>query len=120
MCLFCKINKKEIKAYTIFEDNNWHCFLDINPTENGHLLIVSKQHLVEIDELSYELWSDLQENIKLNKKNLINKLHCDGVTIIQNNGYGQDIEHFHVHLVPKYIRKQGKIGLDEIQQKIRI
>ncbi len=120
MCLFCKINEKEIKSYTIFENNNWHCFLDINPSSNGHLLIVSKKHLVTVDELDQELWNSLHEVIKLNKENLINKLNCDGITIVQNNGHGQDIKHFHVHLIPKYINQPDKLSLEEIYEKTRI
>ena len=30
------------------------------------------------------------------------KLHCDGMTVIQNNDYGQEIKHYHVHLTPRY------------------
>ena len=33
----------------------------------------------------------------------MNKLNCDGVTLIQNNKYKQEVKHYHLHLIPKYI-----------------
>ena len=32
------------------------------------------------------------------------KLWCDGLTIAQNNGFGQEIKHFHIHLTPRYVK----------------
>ena len=34
------------------------------------------------------------------------KLHCDGMTIAQNNEYGQEVKHFHIHVVPRYENDQ--------------
>jgi len=50
-CLFCKIIQKQIPAYTIAEDNNCLAFLDINPTVEGHALVVTKKHAENITKL---------------------------------------------------------------------
>lgn len=102
-CLFCKIMKGEIPAKTIYEDEMTKVFLDIDPNTNGHLLIVPKAHqqnIFDIDELF------ITNALKLIRTKLYpmlkEKLNCDGLTILQNNDYGQEIKHFHIHLIPRY------------------
>ena len=41
------------------------------------------------------------------------KLGCDGITLIQNNGISQDVKHFHLHLVPKY-NNSKKMDIDDV------
>lgn len=101
-CIFCKIIKGEIPSYTIYEDEFIKCFLDINPSTNGDLLIVPKKH--------YENILDIEENLvihihKVSKKIyhiLKERLNIDGLTLVQNNFYGQEIKHYHLHLTPRY------------------
>ena len=50
-CIFCKIINKEINASTIYEDNNWLVFLDVNPIVEGHCLIIPKKHCETIFDL---------------------------------------------------------------------
>ena len=49
--------------------------------------------------------------------NLEDKLGCNGITLIQNNGISQDVKHFHLHLVPKY-NKIEKMDIEEVFNKI--
>ena len=53
-CIFCKIVNKEISAEIIFEDDLICCFLDIDPINQGHVLIIPKKHYLDIDELDRE------------------------------------------------------------------
>lgn len=43
-CVFCKIVKKEIPAYIIYEDDHFLAFLDIHPQSPGHAQVIPKQH----------------------------------------------------------------------------
>ncbi len=43
-CIFCKIVKKEIPAYIVYEDENFLAFLDIHPQSPGHTQVIPKQH----------------------------------------------------------------------------
>jgi len=108
-CLFCKIMKGEIPAKTIYEDDIVKVFMDISPLANGHLLVVPKIHQENI--------LDIDENFILHALNIIKKelypllketLNCDGLTIKENNFYGQDIKHFHIHLIPRYENDEYK------------
>lgn len=102
-CLFCKIMKGEIPAKTVYEDDMAKVFMDINPLSNGHLLIVPKKHqenILDIDEeFIIHAFALIRENLYPLLKD---KLKCDGLTIQENNFYGQDIRHFHIHLIPRY------------------
>ncbi len=113
-CLFCEIAMGNIDSYTIYEDDIVKCFLDINPRENGHLLIIPKQHFLDLDDIDEKTMVYLFKiSIKM-KKLLEERLQCDGVMIMQNNGSLQEIKHFHLHLVPDYKNAKKNIPIDVI------
>ena len=109
-CIFCKINKKEIPSYTIYEDDDFRAFLDINPITNGHVLVVPKKHYENMFELEDNMVPKIYEVAKKIYKIMKEKLDCEGLTLIQNNGLGQDVKHYHLHLIPRYAH-------DEIEYK---
>ena len=118
-CLFCKIIKGDIPSYKIYEDDYVYAFLDINPDSNGHTLVIPKKHILDVDTMDNETIVKLFEVVKKIKKLLEEKLNCDGITLIQNNGDVQEVKHFHIHLKPYYNKKQKKIDIETIFKKIR-
>ena len=101
-CIFCKIVDGTIPSNTIYEDDLVKVFLDINPNTNGHMLIIPKKHIVTVEELDSELATHILEVEKKMYTLLKEKLHIEGLTIVQNNDLGQDVKHYHVHLIPRY------------------
>lgn len=101
-CLFCKIANNEVKSDTIFEDNIIKIILDINPSTNGHALIITKKHYNNIMEIDSETIIHIKEVIKEIYEELKQKLNCEGLTIITNTELGQTIKHLHFHLIPRY------------------
>lgn len=101
-CIFCKIIKGEIPSMTIYEDDVVKVFLDINPTTNGDTLIVPKKHIENMLDLDYKTLSHIHKISKEIYNVLREKLNIDGLTLVQNNFYGQEIKHYHVHLIPRY------------------
>ena len=104
-CLFCKIIKGEIPSYTIYEDELVKVFLDINPTNNGHMLIVPKNHILDIDSIDHKTLLHVIKIARKMKKLLEEKMGALGVSFIQNNGIAQEIKHVHLHLKPFYKKK---------------
>ena len=101
-CIFCKIIKGDIPSYTVYEDDDFKAFLDINPITNGHVLLVPKTHYKDLFEIPEEMIMKIYKAVlKINDK-LKDKLDMEGLTLIQNNGLGQDVKHYHLHLVPRY------------------
>lgn len=115
-CLFCKIIRGEIPSYTVYEDDIVKAFLDVNPNSDGHILVIPKKHyenlfdtpnddiIYMIDTIKTKIYPLLQE-----------KLNIDGLTICQNNDFGQDIRHYHIHLIPRYMYDKFKCVFDNNQ-----
>lgn len=103
-CIFCKIANGEVPSNTLFEDENFRVILDLGPAAKGHALILPKEHARDIYELSQETASKVFVLAKRMAARMAEKLHCDGLNVVQNNGEiaGQTVAHFHIHLIPRY------------------
>ena len=106
-CLFCKIIKGDIPCYKIFENDYVLAFLDINPDSDGHTLIVPKKHFIDLDDIDNDYLTEIYKSAKIVKKLLEEKLDCDGMSLLQNNGNVQESKHFHLHLKPQYKDKNS-------------
>ncbi len=99
-CIFCEGIEE---THILLQTENYKVVLDIDPIQSGHLLIISKQHFMDVRELSDSL---ILELFKLQKRiiNIFEKhFSVDGVSVIQNNGTIMDEgTHFHIHLIPRY------------------
>ena len=105
-CIFCKIANGEIPSATVYEDSICRVILDVNPANKGHALIIPKEHFDNIYSMDAEtaakIFTIATEGAKAQKA----ELNPDGLNILQNNGEaaGQTVFHFHMHLVPRYIK----------------
>lgn len=117
-CLFCKIINNEIPSSTVYEDDLIKVFLDINPTTNGHMLIIPKKHHVNVMDIDEDVVSHALKVIREKLYPMLKKnLGCDGLTIVQNNEYGQEVKHYHIHLIPRY---QDDLVSDSYNKEILI
>ncbi|MGL5066235.1 MAG: HIT family protein [Sarcina sp.] len=101
-CIFCKIINRDISAYIIYEDEDIISFLDIEPINEGHILIAPKKHYLDAEELPDEL---LCKIILLSKRILIalkKVYNPNGYSIMQNGGEFNDIGHYHMHIFPRF------------------
>ena len=116
-CIFCKIINGEIPSYTIFEDDLIKIFLDINPSSNGHCLVIPKKHFVDINDIDSEYLNHIFTVVKEILPILESKLNYDGISLCQNNGFVQEVKHFHLHLIPKY-KNSKKLSVEEVYKII--
>jgi histidine triad (HIT) family protein len=112
-CIFCKINKGDIPSYTIYEDDDFRVFLDINPVTNGHCLLVPKKHYDTMFDLNEEMVSKMYGIAKKIYELEKEKLGIDGFTLYNNNYHGQDVKHYHLHLIPRYINDEVHVDSNE-------
>lgn len=121
-CLFCKIMNGEIPSKKIYEDDKVYAFLDINPNSNGHVLLIPKKHYVTVLDIDKDFIGYALEVIQEKLYPLLKtKLGIDGLTISQNNFLGQDVKHYHIHLIPRYDKNnplKEKIDVEKIYQKL--
>lgn len=118
-CIFCKINNKEIPSYTVYEDNVVRVMMDINPVTNGHLLIIPKAHFVNLTDMPVDVLAHIQSVAKDMFKLLEEKLNIDGLTLCQNNNYGQEVKHYHLHLIPRYKNDNLKMTSDSNKDDVK-
>lgn len=103
-CIFCKIIKKKIPCYQIYEDDNFLAFLDIQPISKGHTLIIPKKHYNTFEETPSDLLEKIMPIIQKIGIALKKSLAADGFNIGLNNGQaaGQLILHTHFHIIPRF------------------
>jgi len=111
-CVFCKIRDGQIPSMKIYEDERTLVFMDINPLNAGHCLVVTRTHAPTIWDAAEE---DLQAAITSAKKvalALRQAVKPDGLNMLQANGAAafQSVPHFHLHLIPRW-NNDGK-GFD--------
>ena len=124
-CLFCNIINGKIPTNTIYEDEVVKVFMDISPVNEGHLLIIPKKHYQNLFDVDKDTLLTMIQVIQEKLYPLLKeKLNIDGLTISQNNDYGQEIKHFHIHVIPRYqndsfpLTNPNMASLDTIYEKL--
>jgi histidine triad (HIT) family protein len=111
-CVFCKIRDGQIPSLKIAEDDRTLAFMDINPLNSGHCLVITKAHSPTLYEAELE---DLHAAIATAQRVALairDGLKPDGLNMLQANGAAafQSVPHFHLHLIPRW-NNDGK-GFD--------
>ena len=102
-CVFCKIVAGEIPSFKLFEDEATLAFMDINPANEGHALVIPKEHAPDLYAVSDEALARTSVTAKRVAAALARTLNPDGLNIVQCNGAAaaQSVMHFHVHVLPR-------------------
>lgn len=105
-CIFCKIAREEIASDKIYENDNFFSIFDHAPHTKGHALIISKKHFKNVLDMSNTLGAEFLEAIKKTFLKLTEKYEAEGFNVVINTNKvaGQEVEHFHAHILP---RKEG-------------
>jgi histidine triad (HIT) family protein len=103
-CVFCKIRDGQIPSMKIFEDDKTLVFMDINPLNAGHCLVITKAHTPNLFEAEI---ADLQAAIATAQRvglAIRDALKPDGLNMLQANGAAalQSVLHYHLHLIPRW------------------
>ena len=111
-CVFCKLRDGQIPSMKIFEDDMTIAFMDINPINSGHCLVITKAHAANLYEADV---TDLQAAMATAQRVAVairDGLKPDGLNMLQANGPAafQSVLHFHLHLIPRW-NNDGK-GFD--------
>lgn len=135
-CIFCKIIKKEIPAYFIYEGKQISAFLDINSLNKGHILLVPNEHYIDIFDIKTEALQELISKAQEIAKKMKKVLGAEGVNLFNASGIAaeQSVLHFHLHVVPRWagdginmndwwqskIKKSSIEELKELMAKLRL
>ena len=110
-CIFCKIVRKEVPADVLFEDDNLIAFNDIHPQAPTHVLIVPKEHIPTVNDLTEE-HTALVGNLVLRAQALAAQrgINDAGYRLVMNCNAegGQTVFHIHLHLLGGHpLRRMG-------------
>ncbi len=116
-CIFCKIVNKEIPAKIVAENTHAIAFLDAFPVSDGHVLVIPKEHYPDLGLCSEVALIDVIKLVKQvsNQIEDTKKLDPWGFNYLSNQGKiaGQEVMHFHMHIIPKYTKDKGFIFSNE-------
>ena len=134
-CVFCQILCGEAPASVVYVDDWVMAFMDIQPVNPGHLLVVPRDHATHLADLDPETGGHLfQVAMRLAAALRVADLRCEGVNLFLADGEmaGQEVLHVHVHVLPRfeedgfglrfgpdYFRRPGRKTLDALASQIR-
>ena len=104
-CILCDIVAGRAEASFVYRDSRVCVFLDIQPINPGHLLVVPIEHAASLEELQEEDSIQLFEvGRQLASALRRSQLRCEGVNLFLADGEaaGQDVFHVHLHVFPRF------------------
>ena len=133
-CIFCKITKGQADASVVYEDDRCTAFMDIQPINAGHVLIVPKTHVESFQDLDEDLAGHLfKVATRINRAIRKSGVECEGINYFAADGEAafQEIFHAHLHVFPRwrgdrfrlkfsdtYLKKPAREELDRIAGRI--
>jgi histidine triad (HIT) family protein len=103
-CVFCKIRDGQIPSVKIWEDDRTFAIMDINPVNEGHLLVISRAHAPSVFDMTDEDLAQVAVVAKRLALAVRRALTPDGLNLVQANGAAafQSVPHFHLHVIPRW------------------
>jgi len=134
-CVFCKIAKGIVPESVVYTDEKVLAFMDIQPVNPGHVLVIPKVHASGLSNLDEETGAHMFK-VGMRVADAVKRsgVKCDGVNLLLSDGRAafQEILHVHLHVIPrfegdglhigfgrKYRLKPERNELDRIAAKIR-
>jgi len=135
-CIFCKIVRREAPASVVREDVSTLAFMDIQPMNTGHVLVIPKAHAALVEDLPPAAVGPILEAAReISRAMRASGIRCEAVSFYLANGKeaGQEVFHVHLHLIPRWrgdglglrVRPdRGRVAdrkeLDDVAAKIRV
>lgn len=102
-CIFCDLIQGAAEVSVCYEDAEAIAFMDIQPVNAGHVLVVPRQHYESLLDVPPELGAHLF-GVTMRLANAVKRVtRCEGMNLVVNSGVaaGQDVFHYHVHIIPR-------------------
>jgi len=134
-CIICKLLSGELEVSMVFQDDCCSAFMDIQPVNPGHVLVVPNRHAPDLASLGEEEGAQIfrigQRLATVLRSGIV---RCEGVNFFLADGEaaGQEVFHVHLHVFPRYVgdgfrlvlpstytQKPERKELDALAEKIR-
>jgi histidine triad (HIT) family protein len=100
-CVFCGIVAGSVPGATVFADEVAVAFLDVRPVFRGHVLVVPRDHVEVLADLSADLLAPYFGFVQRLAVAVEKGLGAGGTFVAMNNRISQSVPHLHVHVVPR-------------------
>ena len=134
-CVFCDILSGSAPASMVYADERVVAFMDIQPVNPGHLLVVPRQHAPHLADLDADVGGHLFR-VGMRLASAVRKtcIRCDGINLFRADGQaaGQEVFHVHLHVIPRfrgdgfgfrfgpdYLRRPGRDSLNQTAAAIQ-
>ena len=103
-CIFCAIVAQQIPSTVVAQNAQALAIMDINPANDGHVLVLPKPHSTDLFELLPEVGAEVMRLCLQVAQALRTSLRPDGLNLLQASGEaaGQEVFHTHFHLLPRW------------------
>ena len=103
-CVFCGIVSGDIPSVKVAETASTYAFMDINPANDGHLLVIPKQHSTDLLDIGADDLSAVTLEAQRIARAMVDDAGADGVNLLNccKAPAWQTVFHFHLHVIPRY------------------
>ena len=100
-CIFCKIIRGDIPSSKVYENEYVYAFRDINPQTPVHILVVPKEHISSVDEITAENSAIVAKIFEAIPEIAKSEKLSGGYRVISNCGADacQSVKHLHFHIL---------------------
>lgn len=104
-CVFCDILQRKLPSSEVYHDAICTAFMDIQPVNPGHVLVIPNRHASSLADLDEETGAHLFR-VAQRVANALRRsgVRCEGVNLFLADGKaaGQEVFHIHLHVLPRY------------------
>jgi histidine triad (HIT) family protein len=135
VCIFCDILAGKAEATLVYQDSLCTAFMDIQPVNPGHMLVVPNRHAVGLSDLDEETGAQMfRIGHRLAAALRKSGVRCEGVNLFLADGEAafQEVFHVHLHVIPRftgdgfklsfgpdYFKRPGRVELEDTAAQIR-
>ncbi len=103
-CIFCAIVAQQIPSTAVAESAQAMAIMDINPANDGHVLVLSRSHYPDLFDLPPDVGAEMMHLAIRVARAVRASLEPDGLNLIQASGEaaGQEVFHVHLHVLPRW------------------
>ena len=104
-CVFCRIAKGAASASPVYSDEKVLAFMDAQPVNPGHVLVIPKAHAAQLSDVDEETGCQVfKVAMRVSAGLRRSGVRCEGVNLLLADGEAasQDVFHVHLHVVPRF------------------
>ncbi len=104
-CIFCAVSAGQVERSLVYEDETSVAVMDISPVNPGHALVIPKEHVVGLQDLTDDTAAHLFAiAMRVARALRRSSIRCEGINLFVADGEaaGQEVFHVHVHVLPRF------------------